>query len=78
MKLAPECTFAWDGAALSIVVFAIPLAILATTLTIFLYRKSVERAMRFSAGEIVAASLEPDEKITAKPLKITVDANAKD
>jgi hypothetical protein len=78
MNFAPECTFAWDGAAASIFVFAIPLAILATTLTIFLYRKSVERAMRFSAGERVAVSLETGESAAPKPLKIAVVADADD
>ena len=69
MTLAPECTFALDGAATSIVLFAIPLAILATALTIFLYRKSVERAMRFSAGDWVAAGLEAHEGAAVNPLK---------
>ena len=74
MTLAPECTFALDGAALSILIIAIPLAILATALTIFLYRKSVEKAMRFSAGDWVAVGLESHEG-AVNPLKIsTVNA----
>ena len=58
MTLAPECTFALDGAATLIVLFAIPLAILATALTIFLYRKSVERrcAFRRAIGSLRALS----------------------
>ena len=71
MTLAPECTFALDGAAASILVFAIPLAILATALTIFLYRKSVERAMRHSAGDWVAAALPPGEVAAINPLQIS-------
>ena len=71
MTLAPECTFALDGAAASILMFAIPLAILATALTIFLYRKSVERAMRHSAGDWVAAALPLDEVSAITPLQIS-------
>lgn len=71
MTLAPECTFALDGAAASILLFAIPLAILATALTIFLYRKSVEKAMRFSAGEVVATGLESPAGAAVNPLKIS-------
>ena len=71
MTLAPECSFALDGAAMSILVFAIPLAIMATALTIFLYRKSVERAMRHSAGEWVAADSQPGEVTAVTPLKIS-------
>ena len=71
MTLAPECTFPLDGAAASILMFAIPLAIMATALTIFLYRKSVERAMRHSAGEWVAADFQPGEVTAVTPLKIS-------
>ena len=72
MNFAPECTFAWDGAAASILLFALPLAILATALTILLYRKSVEKAMRFSAGDVVAAGLASGEVAAVNPLKIAI------
>ena len=42
MTLAPECTFALDGAVSSILILA-SLAILATALTILLYPRSVEK-----------------------------------
>lgn len=71
MTLAPACTFALDGAVSSILILAIPLAILATALTILLYRKSVEKAMRFSAGDLVAAGLTSSEGAAVNPLTIS-------
>ena len=71
MTLAPECSFALDGAASSILMLAIPLAIVATALTILLYRKSVERAMCHSAGDWVAAALPAGEVAAINPLQIS-------
>jgi PII-like signaling protein len=55
MTWAPECPVRWDALNAAILLFAIPLAIVITSLTIILYRKSVEKAMRFSAGRVVPA-----------------------
>lgn len=73
MTLAPECTVKWDGLAAAILLFAIPLAIVITSLTILLYRKSVEKAMRFSAGKVVPAQT-PSSSPTASstPLRISL------
>jgi hypothetical protein len=49
--LAPECSFKWDGAALAILLGAIPLAIALTLATLFLYRWAIGRAMRAAARE---------------------------
>ena len=49
MTLAPECAVKWDGLAAAILLVAIPLAIVITSVTIFLYRKSVGKAMRSSS-----------------------------
>jgi hypothetical protein len=51
VTLAPECSFAWDGAAASIFLGAIPLAIVLTVATLFLYRWAVGRAMRAASRE---------------------------
>lgn len=73
MTLAPECAFKWDGAALAILLFAIPLAILITSLTVFLYRKSVEKAMRFSAGRVVSAQVHASHATASStPLRISL------
>lgn len=53
MVLAPECAFKWDGAALSILLGAIPIAIAVTVATLFLYRWAIGRAMRAAAREAV-------------------------
>jgi hypothetical protein len=73
MTWAPECTVKWDGLAVAILLFAIPLAIIMTSLTIVLYRKSVEKAMRFSAGRVVPARA-PASHPTASstPLRISL------
>ena len=77
MTWAPECAFKWDGAALLILLFAIPLAIAITSLTVFLYRKSVEKAMRFSAGRVMSAPV-PSSHTAASytPLRIALVRDA--
>lgn len=73
MTWAPECAFKWDGAALAILLFAIPLAFLITSLTIFLYRKSVEKAMRFSGGRVVSAPVQASHAAASStPLRISL------
>lgn len=74
MTLAPECAVKWDGLAAAILLFAIPLAIVITSLTIIFYRKSVEKAMRFSAGRVVPAQA-PSRTPTASSttLRISLD-----
>jgi len=73
MTWAPECEFKWDGAVLAILLFAIPLAILITSLTVFLYRKSVEKAMRFSAGRVVSAQVQASHTAAfSTPLRISL------
>lgn len=74
MTLAPACfAFKWDGAAAAVVLFAIPLAVLITTLTLWLYRKAVERSMRASAGERVPADSPLAPQASAvPPLQISV------
>ena len=68
MKLAPECALNWHGAAVASLLFAIPIAIVITSLTVFLYRKSVEKAMRYSAGKAVAASVRASSAASASTL----------
>lgn len=72
MTLAPECLgIKWDGAALAVVLFAIPLAALITVLTLALYRRAVERAMRASAGErLPAVSAVAPAAGAVRPLQI--------
>ena len=53
MTWAPECAVKWDVLLPGIFIFAIPLAIIMTWLTIVLYRRSVGKAMRFSACRVV-------------------------
>lgn len=76
MNLAPECVFPWDGAAASVVLFAIPIAVLITAATLFLYRRAVERAMRASAGERVAGDSPKAGAPPGVPLAIVVEAAA--
>lgn len=56
MDPAPECSIAWDGAALGVVLLALPVAALISAATVALYRRAVDRAMRHSAGERVPAA----------------------
>lgn len=72
MELAPECAIAWDGAALSILLGAIPLAVLLTLLTLFLYRRAVGRAMRAAAGDEAPLPAMPPASPPAQALQIAV------
>jgi len=72
MTWAPECAVKWDGLAASILLFAIPLAALITALTIVLYRRSIGKAMRFSAGLMVSAQRPSSQTaVTPPPLRIS-------
>lgn len=72
MELAPECAIAWDGAALSILLGSIPLALLLTLLTLFLYRRAVGRAMRAAAGEEAPLPAAPPASPPTQALQIAV------
>ncbi len=72
MELAPECAIAWDGAALSILLGAIPLAVLLTLLTLFIYRWAVGRAMRAAAGEEAPVPAVPAASPPTQALQIAV------
>lgn len=54
--MAAECSFAWDGAAMAVVLFALPLAALISAASLWRYRHAVDRAMRHSTGEKVPAA----------------------
>jgi len=71
MTWAPECTVIWDGLAASVLLLAIPLAAVITALTIALYRRSIGKAMRLSAGLTVSAYT-PSSQLPAvsAPLRI--------
>lgn len=72
MTLAPECSFKWDGAAVAIVLGAIPLAIALTFATLLLYRRAVGRAMRAAAGEVVPVPEPTTPSLPGHPLEIAV------
>jgi hypothetical protein len=72
VALAPECSFKWDGAALSILLGAIPLAIALTIATLFLYRWAVGRAMRAAAREAAPLPEALPASPPGRPLQITV------
>ena len=72
MVLAPECSFKWDGAALSIFFGAIPIAIALTIATLILYRWAVGRAMRAAAREAAPVPEPPPPSPPSRPLQITV------
>ena len=77
MKLVPECALNWDGAAAASLLFAIPMAIVITSLTIFFYRKSVEKAMRYSAGKVVPVNVRARQAaISSTPLRISLSRGA--
>lgn len=71
MTWAPECAVTWDGLAASVLLLATPLAALITALSIALYRRSIGKAMRLSAGLAVPAHT-PSSQLTAAsaPLRI--------
>lgn len=72
MELAPECSFAWDGAASGIFLSAIPLAILFTVATLFLYRSAVGRAMRAASQEEASLPVSSPSSPPGRPLQIAV------
>lgn len=72
MNFAPECSFAWDGASLANVLFALPLAILFTFVTLVLYRWSVGRAMSEAGRGVESVSDTAFILPPAQPLTITV------
>ncbi len=77
MTLAPECAFNWDGAAVASLLFAIPLAITITALTVWLYRRSVAKAMQHAAGELVPVIVEAGHGTgLARPLVLTLVNNS--
>ena len=62
----------WDGASLVVVLVAILIAVPATAVTLWLYRRAVARAMRASAGERLAADLASDAAAApVAPLQIS-------
>ena len=72
MTLAPECAFNWGGAAVASLLFAIPLATTITGLTVWLYRRSVAKAMQHAAGELVPVAAEASFGTgVARPLRLT-------
>jgi len=73
MTWAPECAVKWDGLAAAILLFAIPLAACITALTIVLYRRGIEKAMRFSAGRVVPTQTPVSQSaIASTPLRISL------
>ena len=71
MTLAPECAFNWAGAVAASLLFAIPLATAITALTVLLYRKSVEQAMRYGAGKAAPAAVGAGHGVAlATPLQV--------
>lgn len=77
MTLAPECAFNWDGAAVASLLFAVPLAITITALTVWLYRRSVAKAMLHAAGELVPVAAEASHGAgLAGPLRLTLVNNS--
>lgn len=76
MTFAPECAIKWDGALLGVLLFAIPVAMLITVLTVTLYRRSVKKAMRISAGKAVDANVQQGGSATTQPLTISVISDA--
>jgi hypothetical protein len=72
MTLAPECSFAWDGAALSIFLGAIPLAVVLTVLTLFLYRWAIGRAMRAAARDTAPPPAAVPSGPPARPLRVAL------
>ena len=72
MELAPVCSFAWDGAASVIFLSAIPLAILFTVATLFLYRWAVGRAMRAASREEAPVPVLPPSSPPGRPLQLTI------
>lgn len=62
MDWAAECRVAVDGFAASVVLVALPLALVLSVLTLFAYRRAVARAMRKATGEPVPVPpVEPAE-----------------
>lgn len=76
MSLAPECVSAWDGAAASAILLAVPIAALITAATVYLYRRAVERAMRVSAGQRIPGEAPEAGSPPAVPLTIAVASGA--
>ena len=72
MALAPECSFKWDGAALSILLGAIPVAIAVTLATLFFYRWAVGRAMRAAAREAAPFPEPAPASSPDRPLEVTL------
>ena len=72
MTFAPECTFKWDGAAAMIFLGAIPLAILLTVITLFLYRWAIGRAMRAVAREAAPLPEPAPSSLPSRPLAFAV------
>jgi hypothetical protein len=70
--LAPECSFKWDGAALAILLAAIPLAIALSLATLFLYRRAVGRAMRVAGREAAPVPEPATTSPPTHPLQIAV------
>jgi len=76
MTLAPECSFKWEGVALATFLGAIPLAILITVATLFLYRWAVGRAMRTVAREAAPVPEPIPSSAPSHPLQIVVDSQS--
>ena len=72
MDLAAECSFKWDGAALAVLLGAIPVAIALTVATLFFYRWAVGRAMRAAAREAAPVPQPAPASPPSHPLEITV------
>ncbi|MBM3395750.1 MAG: hypothetical protein FJY37_14190 [Betaproteobacteria bacterium] len=72
MNWAPECKVAYDGAAMSVLLFALPLAMLITLITLLLYRRAVGRAMRAAAPD--SAPLTPAFATESPPPPLELQA----
>jgi len=72
MNWAPECKVAYDGAAMSVLLFALPLAMLITLITLLLYRRAVGRAMRAAAPD--SAPLTPASATESPPPPLELQA----
>jgi hypothetical protein len=60
MAWAPECRIALDGFALFALGAAVPLALLLGWLTLILYRRAINKAMRLAAGDEIPVHAAPD------------------
>jgi hypothetical protein len=72
MTLPSECSFAWDGAALFILLAAIPVAAALTFTTLWLYRRAIDRAMRSAARDGAPNGAEPPVESIAPAAELQI------